>query len=152
MAQIIVADGQRGNAAAVADALLASHNGNLGRQNHIGDCLGVGGSGVVGGDVDDIGVVGSRLCHRGDIVRVGEGVAGNGVALLRQIALNDIALVNRVRLGAAVEQADCLGVREKLLNHGRLLIQRGQIGGAGDVAAYRAGPVADVQRSRIVRD
>ena len=78
---------------------LTGDNRDLRGHHHVGDGLGVGGGGVVGGDVDDVGVVGGSLGHGGDVVRVGEGVAGNGVALLRQVALNDVALVDGVRLG-----------------------------------------------------
>ena len=65
---------------------------------------------------------------------------------------NDVTLVDGVRFGAAVEQADILGVREQLLNHSSLLVQRRKVRGAGNVVADRAGPATDIQRRGVVRD
>ena len=59
-------------------------------------------------------------------------------------------LIDGVGLGGAVQQADRLGIGEQLLDHSGLLIQGSQVGGAGDVAADGAGPVADVQCGGIV--
>ena len=152
VAKVVVADGQGGNAAAAADALLAGDSGNLGGQQHVGDGFGVGSGGVVSGDVDDVGSVSGGLCHRGDIVGVGEGKAAYGEAHIGQVALHDIALVYRVRLGAAVQKTYVFGVGEQLLDHGCLLVQRCQIGRAGDVVAHGTRPVGDVQRGGVVGD
>ena len=38
------------------------------------------------------------------------------------------------------------------MKHGGLLVQRSQVGGAGDVAADRAGEVVDVQRHAVFGD
>lgn len=110
-----------------ADAFLTGHNGDLGGDDNVCDGLGVGGCGVVSGDVDDVGVIGGSLGHGGDVVRIGEGIAGNGVALLGQVAFNDIALVDGVRLCTAVEQTDALGIREEFLVMACLLVQRSQV-------------------------
>ena len=48
------------------------------------------------------------------------------------------------------KQADALGVREQLFDHSCLLVQRGQVRGAGDVVADGAGPIADIQRGGVV--
>ena len=150
VAQVVVADGQGGNTAALADAFLTGDNGDFLRDDHIGDGLGVGSSGVIGGDVDHVRGSSSGLGDRGDIVGIGESVAGGLDAHLIEVALDDIALVDGVGLGAAVQQANSLSVREHLLDHGCLLVQRGQVRGTGDVVAHGAGPVRDVQRSGVV--
>ena len=54
VADVIVADGQRGHAAALADALLTGDDGSAGVQGDVADQFGVVGSGVVGGNVQDI--------------------------------------------------------------------------------------------------
>ena len=53
-AQIIVGDGQRHTAAAGAEVLLTRDHGDLLLQNHVVNELGVGGGGVVGGDVEHV--------------------------------------------------------------------------------------------------
>ena len=58
VAEVVIADGERCNAAAGADAFLTGHNGDLGGDDNVCDGLGVGGCGVVSGDVDDVGVIG----------------------------------------------------------------------------------------------
>ena len=41
---------------------------------------------------------------------------------------------------------------EQLSDHGRLLIERREVGRAGDVAADRAGEVVDAERNAVLRD
>ena len=134
-AQLLIADGEGGHAAAGADARLAAYHGHPGGDDYIGDGFGVVGRRVVGGDIDHIGAITGGLGHGGEVVHVGEGVLGTGVAHLLQIALDGLHLKHGVGLGGAVEQAHVLRVGEQLLEHGGLLVQRGQVGGAGDVAA-----------------
>ena len=73
-AQLLIADGEGGHAAAGADARLAAYHGHPGGDDHIGDGFGVVGRRVVGGDIDHIGAVTGRLGHGGEVVHVGEGV------------------------------------------------------------------------------
>ena len=79
-AELVVVDGQRRNAAALADALLAGDDGLRGSTL---DGLGAGGGGVVGRDVEDIVGVARRAGDGDDIVRIGEGVDGDGAAAMR---------------------------------------------------------------------
>ena len=130
-------------------ALLAGDDGLLGGAL---DGLGAGGGGVVGRDIEHVVCVARRAGDGDNIVRVGEGVCIHGAAGLLKRGLDDLDLVDGVRLAGAVDDADVLGVREQLRDHGRLLIERGQIGRAGDVAADRAGEVVDAERNAVLRD
>ena len=148
----MIVDGQGGHAAAGADALLTGDHGGLGGHDHVADGLGAGGGGVVGGDVDHVAGSAGGGGDGSDIVGVGKSKLLAGVALLFQHGLDRVDLVLGVRLGGAVEQAHGLGVGEQLIEHGGLLVQGGQVGGAGDVGAGGAGPVVDAQCRAIVGD
>src|SRR5574344_1964948 len=121
IAQIVVADGQGGHTAAAADALFTGDDRHLGRQHHVGNGLGVGSSGVIGGDVDHIGIVTGLLGPGSNVVGVGEGILGAGETGILQVTLDHIHLVLGVALSGAVQQANLLGIGEQLLQHGSLL-------------------------------
>ena len=53
-AQIVIADGEGGYAAALADALSPGHNRYAGRLADVIHNAGVGGNSVIGGDIDHI--------------------------------------------------------------------------------------------------
>ena len=107
----------------------------MGGNDDVGDGLSVVGGGVVGGNVEHVGVIAGGLDHRGQVVHVGKGVLGAGVVHPLQVALNGLHLEHGVGLGGAVDQTHVFGVGEELLEHRRLLVQGGQVGGAGDVPA-----------------
>ena len=151
-AQLIVVDGEGGDAAAGADALLTRNHGDTGGQDHVGDGLGVLSGLVVGGDVDDIGGVAGGLGHGGDVVAVGEGEGSAGVAHVGEALGHLIHLILAVGLGGAVQQAHGLGVGEELLQHGGLAVQGSEVGGAGDIAAGGAGPAVHLQGGGVVGD
>ena len=113
---------------------------------------GIGGGGVVGGDVDHVAGSAGGLGHRGQVVGVREGVVGAGEALTLQVLPDDVHLVDGVGLCRAVEQAHVLGVGEEVQEHLGLVFQGGQVGGAGDVGAGGAGPVLHLQGGGIVGD
>ena len=68
------------------------------------------------------------------------------------MALDGVHLVGGVGLAGAVEQPHALSVGEELLDHGRLLVQGGQVGGAGDIAPHGARPVIQLQGGGVVGD
>ena len=72
-------------------------------------------------------------------------------AQLGQLLRHHFNLVGRVGFTGAVEQANFLGFREQLLDHRRLLIQRGQIGGTGDVGTRLAVHTGQIQRHAVIR-
>ena len=72
-------------------------------------------------------------------------------AQLGQLLRHHFNLVGRVGFARTVEQADFLGFGEQLLDHRRLLIQRGQIGGTGDVGARLAVHTGQIQRHAVIR-
>ena len=61
-------------------------------------------------------------------------------------------LIAGVGLSGTEQQSNLLGLGEPLGNHGSLLFQIGQVGGAGDVAAHSAGEVIHVQRHAVSGD
>ena len=65
LAELEVVYGESGDAAAGAEVALTGDNGDPGGENDIGYALGVGGGGVVGGDVDDVGTVAGGLSYGG---------------------------------------------------------------------------------------
>ena len=105
-AELVVVDGQRRNAAALADALLAGDDGLRGSAL---DGLGAGGGGVVGRDVEDVVGVTRRAGDGDDIVRIREGVDGDGAAGLFKRGLDDVRLVDGVRLAGAVDDRAAQG-------------------------------------------
>src|SRR5699024_4332542 len=135
-----------------ADALLARKDGLAHGAADAVHNAGVGGHRVVGGDVEDVALGGGLLADRGQVVGVGEGVLGDGQAGSFQLSLDHVHLVLAVGLCRAVEQAHGLGVRHPLHNHGRLLVQGGQVGGARDVAAHRAAEIVDAQGHAVFGD
>ena len=151
-AEVIVADGEGRDAAALADALFAADGRHARGNENVCDGLGVGSGGVVGRDVDDVGEISSLLGDGGNVVAVGEGefLAGHALGLERLAHLVD--LVAGVRLGGAEQQADRLCLGEPVKDHLGLFLQVGQIGRAGDVAADRAAKIVDVERNAVGRD
>ena len=77
---------------------------------------------------------------------------GAGVAQAFQLCLDGVYLILAVCLVGTVDQADVLCIRTPLFDHGRLLIQRGQIRGAGDVAAHCAGKICNPKRDAVLGD
>ena len=110
---------------------------------------GVVGHGVVRGDIEHVAAVHGALHHRGHVVGVGKGILRAGIAQLFQLGLHGVHLILAVGLGRAIDQTHGLGLGAPLLNHGRLLVQRRQVGGAGHVGAHQAGKVADLQRHAV---
>ena len=108
--EIVVADGQRRNTAALADALFTGEHGNLLCSDDIADGFRTGSRRVVGGDVDDIAVGSSVFCDGRNVVGVGEGIASAGQTLAGEIFLNDLDLILGVCLCRTVEQTDRLGI------------------------------------------
>ena len=152
MAQVVVADGQGGHAAAGADALLTGEDGLLGRAADAVHDAGVGSDGVVGGDIQSVVLVSGLLADGRQVVGVGESVLGRGDALGLQILLDLVHLILAVGLSGAVQQADLLGVGHPLHDHISLLVQRSQVRGAGDVAADGAGEVGQAQSHAVLGD
>ena len=146
----MVVDGQSCNAAAVADALLARDYRDACRDNNICDRLSAGSGGVIGRNIDNVAAGSSLLGNRRNIVRVGERELGAGVAQLLKQRLDGVDLVLGVRLSRAVQQTYILRVREQLLEHIGLTVERCEVGGAGDVGAGLAGPVGDAQGGAVV--
>ena len=144
-AQIIVADGEGGHAAAGADALLAGEHGNLAVADVVHNA-GVVGDGVVRGDIEHIAVVSGSLGHGRHIIRVGEGILGAGETQRLQRGLHRVHLILAVGLGGAVQQAHGLGIGAPLGNHGSLLVQRGQVGRTGDIGTHGTVEIRDIQR------
>ena len=69
-----------------------------------------------------------------------------------QFSADIFNLIYGVRFCGAIQDTNLLHFREEFLNHGRLLIQRSQVGSTGYIGAGSAGPVSDVQSGCIVRD
>lgn len=87
-----------------ADGLVVAGNCDI-------QSLAVGG-GVVGGDVDDVGAVTGALGDGGQVVHIGEGKVGAGVAHAGEGLGDHLHLIDGVGLAGAVEQAHVLGVGE----------------------------------------
>ena len=154
LAQLIVVDGQGRYAAARADALLARNNRHARRDHNVRDRLGAGSGGVIGRDIDYIAAR-SRVLRNGcNVVRVGESVLGAGVAHLLKHRGDGVDLVTGVRLSRAEQQADVLRIREQLVEHLRLAVQRRKVGRTGNVGAGRrgAGPALYAKRSAVIGD
>ena len=116
-------------------------------------CEPVGGvcsNSVIGGHIQCVVLVGSLLADRGQVVGIRESVLGNGDTLFLQILLDLIHLILAVCLSRAVQQANLLGLRHPLHDHLSLLIQRGQIGSAGDIAAHNAVEIGQAQSHTVL--
>ena len=149
VAEVIVADGQRRDTAAAADAFLARDDRNLRRNDDVGNRLCVGGGGVIRRDINHV-AFGRLLRHGRNVVGIRESVFLAGDALRFQLRLHNANLIGAVRFRRAVEQRNRLRFREQLHNHVRLTVQRGEVARAGNVDFRVALPVADFQRRAVV--
>ena len=150
--EVIVGDGERDTAAAGAEVFLASNNGNLLLEADVVDQLGIGGSGVVGRDVEHVAVIAGIGRDLGDVIGIGKGVILDLVAHLFEDRADLIGLELGVGLAGAVEEADILGIGKDLLQQLGLGLGGDTVGGAGDVGAGGAVPVVYVKGAGVVGD
>ena len=87
-----------------------------------------------------------------NIVGIRKGIILTCIAIFFKICADRIGLVFGVRLCRAIQDAHILGIREQLVQHGRLILQRRQIAGSGNIGSGHTGPVIDIQRGCIVSD
>ena len=151
-AEVIVADGEGRDAAALADALFAADGRHARGNENVCDGLGVGSGGVIGGDVDNVGVVGSGLRDGSDVVGVGKGKFLRFNALIGEAPGDLSDLVAGVGLGGAEQQADLRGIGEPLGDHVGLSLEVSEVGGAGDVAADSAVEVVNIKSNAVSGD
>ena len=114
------------------------------------NCLGAGSSGVIGRDIHNIACRSSLLRYGSNVVGVGERILSAGVTQLLKQRLDGIDLVLGVRLSRAVQQTYVLGIREQLLEHVCLTVERCKIGSTGDVGTGLAGPVGYAECGAVV--
>ena len=109
----------------------------------------IGSSGVIGGNVQHVGVVSCLLANCLNVVGVGEGVLGAGQTLSFQQLCNCVYLVLRVCFCGAVQQTNGLSIGTPFHNHFCLLVQRSQVGGTGNVGANQTVEAVDAQRHAV---
>lgn len=116
------------------------------------DGLGAGCSRVVSWDVDDVAGTSNLLGDRVDVVSVRESVLGDLQAVLLGVLGHFISLVFGIWLSRAVEDAQLLSLRNEVLDHLLLLVQRSKVRSPGNVATNRAVELLQVQSHLVIGD